>query len=1138
MSYFATKMKIKSLLSFASLLFSASLLIAAPYAPGSRKPLPAAWVPNTAGGTGVTGGIPTRTVGVTLYPSGNTDDRAADIYAAVAAAGSGQAIRLSAGTYYVSGLNLGTSLNNKTIKGDGGESTRIILTGPSGFSVRGAEFYGAEYSPGDYGNVVSGVSRGSTTVVVDNAATFTVGRMIRFTVRNDNTLPTMSVQGYDLLKGQNVICTAVNTATNQVTFSPALYQNYTTYVGGTPLQMKWALTNRNIPEVSYAGVEDIFIEVAAATPQKVFQLIGATNSWLKGITIRNIQNYGISIGDSAKVQVLGCRLDTMKGNWISPNHAGLEMGACSAMLIENNTINRCFPAFEIQGSYFSGSVVAYNFFYDSGSNEAGYPYVNFNASHGAGTFGNLYEGNVAPGIVFDSYFGGSDAETIYRNMFHATGPKSVEAAFSFVAGRFSRDHEFVGNVNGDIRFVGGNDGVALGNASAFGAGNLGEANNLAGDPQVDLLLTGTVTRISDSLATVLLPSLGQMELNQWPITMTWEAQTVGGTPVLEGRRNWLHVLGLNQSTLVATVGDGPGNNQTTLIPPTGTTVRLWTGANGYRELDLAVAATTLRLGNNYVFHGGIPSAEALGTTTLPNSLYLASAPSFLSGYTFPPFNPTAATPNRSFSAIPAGALWVNTEPSRIISAYVTPLGNRLKLTMSEATPVGAGGGDGLSFASNPSGGAVTLTFNAGESTSTEKVYTSSRTIYDNETLPELIYMQPGNGLEDASGNDVYSTWGIQVNSLSDATTGGEWISSAAVADVTGGTVTYGAYKAYRSRVTLATGRSINRFRIYTTGHLYDANEQIAVHNSAGVLVARGTATASASLTPHYIYGNLPETYLPAGNYWLSIHHTSNGGSQELQLPYKTGTGIGVGWFTENPPLWPATITGNLNLATTVYDNNGGFAFAIRALDDGSVVFAPQFSPSPGTYASAQTVTITSGTPPTVTFYYTIDGSDPTPSSTLYTGPVLLPGTTTVLKAIGVKAGLATSSVTSGTYTISAPPTAPAAPTALVANAASSTQINLTWTDNSSNETGFRIERKIGAGTWGAITTVAVNVTNYSNIELTPATTYDYRVYAVNGVGDSTVSNTATATTPAGGGGGGPSGTATIGTLNINTMNIQ
>jgi hypothetical protein len=68
--------------------------------------------------------------------------------------------------------------------------------------------------------------------------------------------------------------------------------------------------------------------------------------------------------------------------------------------------------------------------------------------------------------------------------------------------------------------------------------------------------------------------------------------------------------------------------------------------------------------------------------------------------------------------------------------------------------------------------------------------------------------------------------------------------------------------------------------------------------------------------------------------------------------------------------------------------------------------------------------------------------------------------------------------------------------------------------------------------------VAVNVTNYSNIELTPATTYDYRVYAVNGVGDSTVSNTATATTPAGGGGGGPSGTATIGTLNINTMNIQ
>ncbi len=54
---------------------------------------------------------------------------------------------------------------------------------------------------------------------------------------------------------------------------------------------------------------------------------------------------------------------------------------------------------------------------------------------------------------------------------------------------------------------------------------------------------------------------------------------------------------------------------------------------------------------------------------------------------------------------------------------------------------------------------------------------------------------------------------------------------------------------------------------------------------------------------------------------------------------------------------------------------------------------------------------------------------------------------------------------------------PAAPANLSAAAASSSQINLTWTDQSSNETGFQIERKTGAGgTYAQIGTVAANAT--------------------------------------------------------------
>jgi len=76
--------------------------------------------------------------------------------------------------------------------------------------------------------------------------------------------------------------------------------------------------------------------------------------------------------------------------------------------------------------------------------------------------------------------------------------------------------------------------------------------------------------------------------------------------------------------------------------------------------------------------------------------------------------------------------------------------------------------------------------------------------------------------------------------------------------------------------------------------------------------------------------------------------------------------------------------------------------------------APAFSPAPGSYSSAQSVTI-SDTTTGASIFYTTDGSTPTTSSTLYTSPVSITATTT-LQAIA-NAGSASSSVTSGTYTI-------------------------------------------------------------------------------------------------------------------------
>lgn len=90
-------------------------------------------------------------------------------------------------------------------------------------------------------------------------------------------------------------------------------------------------------------------------------------------------------------------------------------------------------------------------------------------------------------------------------------------------------------------------------------------------------------------------------------------------------------------------------------------------------------------------------------------------------------------------------------------------------------------------------------------------------------------------------------------------------------------------------------------------------------------------------------------------------------------------------------------------------------------------------------------------------------------------------------------------------TTSAPST-PTEPVALSGQAVSSSQINLTWSDNSSNETGFHIQRDSGSG-FTALATVSANSTFYHDTDLTPSTTFSYRVIAYNGVGDSAPSNT-------------------------------
>ncbi|WP_457252759.1 S8 family serine peptidase [Pedococcus sp. P5_B7] len=96
-----------------------------------------------------------------------------------------------------------------------------------------------------------------------------------------------------------------------------------------------------------------------------------------------------------------------------------------------------------------------------------------------------------------------------------------------------------------------------------------------------------------------------------------------------------------------------------------------------------------------------------------------------------------------------------------------------------------------------------------------------------------------------------------------------------------------------------------------------------------------------------------------------------------------------------------------------------------------------------------------------------------------------------------------------------PPAVPSAPTGLTAVTASSTQVRLAWTDTSSNENGFRVERCTGGSctAFAVVASLPAGSTAYTSTGLKANTNYRYRVVAWNDAGASAYSNIATAKTP-------------------------
>ena len=280
-----------------------------------------------------------------------------------------------------------------------------------------------------------------------------------------------------------------------------------------------------------------------------------------------------------------------------------------------------------------------------------------------------------------------------------------------------------------------------------------------------------------------------------------------------------------------------------------------------------------------------------------------------------------------------------------------------------------------------------------------------------------------------------------------------------------------------------------------TAYTYRVSATNAVGDSAYSNTAAGTTLAAGTITfwgPTTTPAVASDSDTVAVELGLKFSSTSAGtitGLRYYKSSFNTGTHVGHVWSSTGQLLASATFTNESDSGwqTVMFSQ----AVAIAA----NTTYVASYNAPAGHYSSNSnyftSAGVTSGPLTATNSVYTY-GTNVFPTSTYnntnYWVDILYAGSTA--------------------------PTFPVAPSGVTATAASSSQINLKWTDNSSDETGFRIERATGGGAFAVVASVGANVTTYADSGLSASTAYSYRMYAVNAVGASTYSNTASATTAA------------------------
>ena len=171
-----------------------------------------------------------------------------------------------------------------------------------------------------------------------------------------------------------------------------------------------------------------------------------------------------------------------------------------------------------------------------------------------------------------------------------------------------------------------------------------------------------------------------------------------------------------------------------------------------------------------------------------------------------------------------------------------------------------------------------------------------------------------------------------------------------------------------------------------------------------------TATPTPTFSPAQgTYSSVQSVTISDTDSSATIYYTTDGSTPTVSSTQYTGAITVSSTETINAVALDAISGGYIEsaVASATYTINNTLPVAAT----------PSFSPAAGTYASTQSVTISDATSGAA-IYYTTDGTTPTTSSTVYSGPITVSSSETV-EAMAIASGYANSAVATAVYTINA-----------------------------------------------------------------------------------------------------------------------